>query len=315
MLAAVSGVRGKPSGEPDFPGAGAPPFPGGPLRVDETIEVLRAGDAPALRTLVNRLSERLARHGFSRDEVDALRVSLRELVDNVAVHVGAGTLVTVEVTDEPRSRPQYHESMLLTVTDTGPGFDLDEVLQAHEIRLGDGGVEHGLLRAYRLGSMLTQITVQPHAMGWGRERAPQVPSTFGGEHVVPFVHSYREEALRVGNSVQTFFQLYQFLDRSPAFLDLVLDPLLRSDRPYVGIEVVGHGWTGAPGWTRVLDHLLAFRQRNPRPGTGLVAFADTGPSDQRNLREYCARHGIPLFEDAATVADLKPADVRRRAAR
>lgn len=222
--------------------------------------------------------------------------------------------MTIQVDDEPREGRTHHEAFALTVADSGPGFDFAGVLREREALLAEDGAEHGLLRAYRMGSLLVQHSLDPHTMAWGRERAPRVPTTFDAGLAVPYVLSCRDQALRIGSSVVTFFQLSRFLERTPAFLDLVLDPLLRTDRPYVWIEVVGQGWTGAPSWERAVDQLLAFRERHPHPPTVLVAFADTGSSEQAQLRRYCAERGIPVFEDATTVADVTPDDIRRRAA-
>lgn len=173
------------------------------------------------------------------------------------------------------------------------------------------GDEHGLLRAYRLGSLLNQDSTDPHAMHWMRERVPQdVPMVFG-EKVIPFVVSYRHEAIRIWRDVHTFFQFEQYLERSQAFMELVLDPLQRAARKYVGIEIVGQGWTGALSWKRILDELFHFARHNKRFDKQFLLFADTGPSEQRALRKYCESLGIVMFEDASVIRKMKAADFSR----
>ena len=45
-------------------------------------------------------------------------------------------------------------------------------------------------------------------------------------------------------------------------MELVFDPLQRPARKYVGIEIVGQGWTGALNWKRILDELFRFARHN-----------------------------------------------------
>jgi hypothetical protein len=55
--------------------------------------------------------------------------------------------------------------------------------------------------------------------------------------------------------------------------------------------------------------LLRFAQRTERFDKQLLLFAETGPSDQRGIREYCDAHGILMFEDESTVRNIGPADL------
>ena len=146
-----------------------------------------------------------------------------------------------------------------------------------------------------------------------RERIRQtVPTTFGGKNVIPFVFSYKQEAILVWKTVHTFCQFEQYFKRSQAFMDLVFDPLRRPARKYMGIEVVGNAWSVSQlDWPEVLESLLSFVKRNPRFDKQLLLFADTIPSYQRDLREYCSRSGIVMFEDESTIRDLKEADASR----
>jgi hypothetical protein len=148
-------------------------------------------------------------------------------------------------------------------------------------------------------------------MGWMRERMPQdVPITFESKHVVPFVFSYKHQAIRIWENVHTFYQFERYLKRSELFMNLVLDPLLRPVRPYLGIAIVGQGWTGALSLKVVLDRLLLFTRTNPRFDKHLLLFADTGPSEQAYLREFAEREGIPMFEDESALASIQPPEPR-----
>jgi anti-sigma regulatory factor (Ser/Thr protein kinase) len=313
LLAAARRARGKPTEKPEFPGgrrlaadgSKVPPFPG-PLEEFETT--LRADDMEARRALAMRMSASLRRHGFSDADVEAFQISFRELVDNVAKHVRGDKAVQLEIGHVPRWKYHRQEGLSLLVTDRGKGFDFNNVLLELEAELSQHGVEHGLLRAFRLGSKLAQASIDPHAMGWMRERVPQnVPVVFEGK-AIPFIFSYRHEAIRIWRDVHTFLQFEQYLKRSPAFLELVFDALQRPAQKHVGIEVVGQAWTGALSWRQVLDQLFVFARRNKRFNKKFVLFADTGPSEQRGLREYCESHGIAMFEDASAIGKLKSAD-------
>lgn len=208
---------------------------------------------------------------------------------------------------------QHQEALILEVTDRGKGFDFDQALLRSETDLSERGLEHGLLRAYRLGSELTQVSTEPHVMRWMRERIREtVPTTFGGKNVIPFVFSYKQEAILVWKTVHTFCQFEQYFERSQAFMDLVFDPLQRPARKYIGIEVVGNAWSVSQlDWPEALDSLLSFVKRNPGFDKQLLLFADTISSYQRRLREYCSRAGIVMFEDESAIRNLKEADVSR----
>jgi anti-sigma regulatory factor (Ser/Thr protein kinase) len=327
LLAAARGARGKPTHEPEFPGgrrptadgSEVPSFPGdlptvegigsGPL--EELKTTLRADDMEARRAFTARISTSLRRHGFSDSDVEAFQISLRELVDNVANYVPDDKTVQLEIGHVPRWKYHRQEGLSLQVTDRGEGFDFNNALLELEDELLQHGDEHGLLRAYRLGSLLDQVSTDPHTMGWMRERIPHdVPVVFG-EKIIPFVVSYRHEAIRIWRDVHTFFQFEQYLKRSQAFMELVFDPLQRPARKYIGIEIVGQGWTGALSWKRILEELFRFARHNKQFDKQFVLFADTGPSEQRGLRQYCKNQGIKMYEDASVIGKIKAADVSR----
>jgi anti-sigma regulatory factor (Ser/Thr protein kinase) len=322
LVAAAQRIRGKPANEPKFPGGrrqAAPPFPGdlpaverigsGPL--EEFNATLRADDMGTRRTLSTAISASLRQRGFSERDVEAFEIALRELVDNVANYVRSDNTVDLEIGHVPGWKYHRQEGLSLLVTDRGEGFDFNDALLKLEAELLQHGVEHGLLRAYRLGSLLDQVSTNPHAMGWMRERIPQdVPGVFE-ERIIPFVMSYRHEAIRIWREVYTFLQFEQYLKRSQAFMELVFDPLQRPSRKYVGIEIVGQGWTGALDWRRILDELFRFARNNERFDKQFLLFADTGPSEQRGLRQYCESQGIAMFEDASAIGKMKSADVSR----
>jgi anti-sigma regulatory factor (Ser/Thr protein kinase) len=275
-----------------------------------STETLRADDEGAIRDFAARISASLRWREFSESDIEAFQISLRELVDNVSIHVRGDKTVQLELSHVERSPYTSQEGLRLEVTDRGKGFDFDDSLLRSEAELLERGVEHGLLRAYRLGSFFTQVGTEPHVMEWGRERFPQtVPTVFRDEDVLPFVFSYRQEAVRIWRDVHTFFQFQQYLRRSQAFMNLIFDPLQRPARRYVGIEIVGEGWTGVLGWRQVLDGLLSFTKQNARFNKRLLLFADTGPSEQRRLRDYCEGAGIVMFEDESAIQDLEMMDV------
>jgi TIR domain len=318
LLAAAGGVRGKPDAEPAFPGAPlagrqAPRFPP-ELPSDaaepesESTVTLRSDDVGRLRSFSDGISASLFHRGFSDSDVEAFRISLRELVDNVAHYVSADNTVRLRLAPVDRWAYHYEEGVFLEVQDRGAGFDFDDALRTVEDELRERGVEHGLLRAYRLGSALTQASTDPHVMGWMREKVPHdVPAVFENENVVPFVFSYRHEAIRIWQHVHTFLQFTRYLERSEPFMELVFDPLRRPLRPYVGIAVIGQGWTGVLSWKLVLDRLLHFVS-TAHFDKELLLFADTGPSEQSRLREWCESHAIRMFEDESMLASIPPPD-------
>jgi anti-sigma regulatory factor (Ser/Thr protein kinase) len=319
LLAAARGVRGKPVSEPPFPGATLagreeprfppelPPPPDAAAPETESTVTLRAKDVGRLRSFSDGISASLFHKGFSDSDVEAFRISLRELVDNVANHVPADDTVRLRLAPVDRLKYTYQEGVALEVQDRGAGFDFDDALRTVEDELGEHGVEHGLLRAYRLGSVLMQASTDPHVMGWMREKVPQdVPPVFESKNVVPFVFSYRHEAIRIWEHVHTFAQFEGYLERSEAFMELVFDQLRRPRRPYVGIAVIGQGWTGVLSWKLVLDKLLHFATSSAHFNKELLLFADTGPSEQSRLREWCESHGIRMFEDESVLANIAP---------
>jgi anti-sigma regulatory factor (Ser/Thr protein kinase) len=221
LLAAARGSRGRPAHEPEFPGSRgrsafdsdeAPRFPGALRLVDkeggsllgESIHTLSAEDVGAILTVIDEISVSMRRSGFSDSDVADCQISLRELFDNVATHVRTTEPVNVKLSRvEPSSADYFvyddQVAMNLEVMDSGNGFDFANALRASEYELSTHGVEHGLLRAYRLGSLLHQVSIQPHVMGWIKERSAQaVPSVFEGEHVIPLVFSYRQNPSEFG---------------------------------------------------------------------------------------------------------------------
>ena len=319
LLAAAHWTPGKPADEPEFPGrqgqpmvneADAPRFPGDLPPVDTvgglpraSRSTLRANDVRAIRTFASKVSEALRVRGFSDSDIDAFRISLRELVDNVSAHVRKDKTVQLFLSHFPRILDHdVREGVRLMVTDRGKGFDFDSAIVRGEAELREREVEHGLLRACRLGSWLGQNSIEPHVMEWMKERSPQtVPSVFNPDNVIPLVISYRQEAVRIGRNIHTMFQFEQYADRSDEFMDLVFDQLYRPALKYVGIEIVGDEWSGSLDWIHVLDPLRSFVKRNTDFDKQLVLFADTGPWYQRALRKYCQKAGILMFEDESAV--------------
>jgi anti-sigma regulatory factor (Ser/Thr protein kinase) len=314
LLSAVRAKRGVPVKEPEFPGralnsaaanSAVPLFPG---RAKQALQFpqeyeLYANELGGLRTLSAELSEYLMAHGYSEEDSNYFTISLHELVTNAAKHVPNAKRVRVLVEDAPRERYNYHDSLMVQVIDEGGGFDFDSTLARLEQELGRDDIEHGLLRAIRLSSVLSQESLSPHTMALWKERTPSPASlAFADLRVFPIVFDHRLEAIRIGSNVHTFFQFEAYLQRSQEFMALIFDPLLRSPAKVVGIEILGQGWTGVLRWEAVIDRLVTFARAQPRLGKKLVLFAETGPSDHRRLRKYCKQHAIRLFENRDAVA-------------
>jgi anti-sigma regulatory factor (Ser/Thr protein kinase) len=264
---------------------------------------LRADDRRAIRTFAARASVSLRQRKFSDSDIRAFQISLFELVHNAARYVGGDE--TVQLRLKLVEHWPYRE-LSLKVTDKGKGFNFEDALRRSEADLSEHGIEHGLLRAYRFGSELTQVSTEPHVMNWMRERIPQtVPTVFGSKNVIPFVFSHEREVIRIWQTVHTFLQFERYSERSNAFMDLVFDPLQRPARKYVGIEIIGQEWSADLDWDEVLDSLLAFTKRNAGFDKQLLLFADTGSYDQRRLRKYCRHAGIVMFEDKSAIRNLK----------
>jgi anti-sigma regulatory factor (Ser/Thr protein kinase) len=326
LIAAAREARGKPPTEPEYPGADSKPtvverppdYPGAasakPHDLDQSI---RVDDRGALRAFVAEAASTMHRLGFTDDDVHAFEVSVRELVDNVAPHVPPDATIRLEVGHTDPRQYRFHEGLHISVEDHGPGFDFNAALEADEAELLENGDEHGLLRAYRYGSRLVQVSTtphKPHIMGWSRERSPVVrPSALDHDDVVPFVFSYEHEAILISRDVHTFFRFERFLQRSEQFMDLVFDPLVRPARRYVGIEVVGNSWTGVLRVEDVLARLISFARRYDRFRKELIVFADAGPSTQRWLREFVDDIGLTMFEDASAAREFLAASSPRSA--
>jgi len=282
-----------------------PPFPGSPkeaLQFPKEYE-LHANEPASLRTLSAELTDYLASHGYSDEDSNYFRIALHELVINATKHVPDRQRVRIEVHEAPKERYNYHDSLYVRVTDDGNGFDFDSTLAQLEQELRSNQVEHGLLRALRLTSVLSQESVSPHTMTFWKERVPiPMPTAFLDSRVFPVVFDYGSEAIRFGSGAHTFFQFSKYLERSADFLAMIFDPLLRSPAKVVGIELLGQGWTGVLQWDSVLDHIIEFVRNQPRSGRKLLLFAETGPSDHMRLRKYCKQNSIRLFENRPAVA-------------
>jgi len=329
LLAAIRKVRGKPIDEPEFPGDRGrpvgngneqPQFPGdlpfdsarSELPEDSTV-TLHANDARAIQAYSTQVSASLRQRNFTGSDVEAFKLSLQELVYNAASYVSGDDTVDLRLSYVEEVWLRHHDAMILEVTDRGKGFDFDKALLRSEAELAERGLDHGLLRAYRLGSELTQVSTAPHVMSWMRERIwDTVPTVFGGKNIIPFVFSFEQEAILIWKTVHTFCQFEQYFKRSPAFMDLIFDPLQRPARKYVGIEVVGRPISVMQiDWPPVLDCLLSFAKRNTGFDKQFLLFADTVPIFHRELRKYCSRAGIVMFEDESAIRNLKETDVSR----
>src|SRR4029079_9010035 len=115
-------------------------------------------------------------HGYSEEDSNYFTISLHELVTNAAKHVPKAKRVRVLVEDAPRERYNYHDSLMVQVVDEGGGFDFESTLKRLEQELGRDDVEHGLLRAIRLSSVLSQASLSPHTMVLWKERTPSPAS-------------------------------------------------------------------------------------------------------------------------------------------
>jgi anti-sigma regulatory factor (Ser/Thr protein kinase) len=274
--------------------------------------IVRAGDKAAIRNFIARASAALRRYEVVDSDIGAFQISLLELVHNAANYVGDDKTVELKLHAFDKGY-EDEQALHLEVTDRGKGFDLEEALVRSEVELAERGFEHGLLRAYRLGSGLWQVSTAPHVIGWVRERTPQeVPTVFGGENVIPFVFSYELDAIRIWQTVHSIWQFRHYTARSSAFMDLIFDPLQRPARRYVGIEIIGQYWSGSSWFSRpVLDSLLAFKERNPEFDKQLLLYAEADSFEHRDLRKYCRNAGIVMFEDRSVIRDLRDKDVSR----
>ncbi len=106
--------------------------------------------------------------------------------------------------------------------------------------------------------------------------------------------------MRIRDDVYSFDEIESHLGRSPAFIDLIFDTLVRPRLKWIGIEIVGMHGTVPFGYdpaTRLVDALLAYGEREPAFDKRFVMFLDTEPGDHRQFRRLCAGRGIELFED------------------
>jgi hypothetical protein len=277
--------------------------------------VATAGDGQALRRILGQTLQLLSDHSYLERDLAAATTVFHELCDNVAKHVGEGSLVTFELGRLERDWPNRHEGFTFEVGDPGEGFDLRAALDRSDGELATGGRERGLLRAFRLGSILVNEQEQrpsgvSHRIGWFRELAPHIGlSVFSTETVVPVVFSWAHDAIRINDLVITFEQWRQYRpsaphmpgfgagpDRSNAFMDLVFDTLLRPGRNIIGIEIIGHGWTGCLSCIDVLEQIRDFVVRSDSHLAGAVVYADTDASEQREIRRFTREVGWPFFE-------------------
>jgi anti-sigma regulatory factor (Ser/Thr protein kinase) len=270
-----------------------------------------ASDERALHALIGAFRHSSPATDFADRDFQALEIAALELFRNGERHV-----TTTPRTDLTVSLSVEHieafgsRGIVLEVSDEGPGFDFAATMERLEHELTDTGIEHGLLRAARKGTVVAQASWQPHTMGWMKLRSPAMPApTFSEEIAVPLIYSWRDSAVRIWNDLYTLDELDAHLARCDAFVDLVFDPLVRADRPVVGIEVLGHHGTMPTDMDPVgalLTSLLRFQEREAFFTKSFAVFADTEPSDHRRLRTLCRAHGIPLFEDPRTAGRFKP---------
>ena len=272
-----------------------------------------AGDERALYALIGAFRHGSLASEFAERDFEALEIAALELFRNGEHHVITSSrselVVSLAATSIEAFGPPSR-GIVFELTDQGNGFDFDATVERLERELTDTGTEHGLLRAARRGTVVAQASRAPHTMGWMKLRSPAMPvPTFNEAVAVPLIYSWRDRAVRVWNDLYTLDEIDAHLARSDAFVDLVFDPLIRADRPMVGIEVLGQHGTIPAGEDPVealLASLLRFKERERFFTKDLAVFADTEPSDHRKLRTFCAEHGISLFEDPRTARDHTP---------
>src|SRR5690348_3174921 len=113
--------------------------------MEEPPVTLRAGDMRAIRAYAAQVSASLQRHEFSSSDIRAFKISLFELASNAANYVGSDAAIQLGL------NWPYRNEVNLEVTDNGKGFNFEKALLRSEADLSKRGVEHGLIRAYRLG--------------------------------------------------------------------------------------------------------------------------------------------------------------------
>jgi hypothetical protein len=264
---------------------------------------LTAGDENALHALLATFVR--ARPRLQEADVSALEVAALELFRNCERHVVIDGPNEVVITIQDITEPS--PGVAVRVHDRGHGFDFDSKIQELERELSDVGVEHGLLRAARKGTEVVQVTLQPHAMGWWRTHRPlPATPTFNPDVAVPVIFSWKQRSVRVWDDIYSLDEMDTHLTRSPAFIDLIFDPLLRPRLKWVGIEVVGVHGTVPMAYdpvTSLVNALLAYGAREPHFDKRFAMFLDTEPDDHRRLRRLCTERRVKLFED--------PRDARR----
>lgn len=260
----------------------------------------RADDPDTTSALVHVLQESLVLHGFSDVDVAKASVSVKELIDNVALHSvdpekHCGLLVSfVDALGRER------EVIRVIVMDRGRGFDFSKTMVKLRSDLETTGREHGLLRAYRYGTDLSSSAITSHAVEWKRWKRRTVRRATLGEQIrVPSVAlNYVDDVVSVCGELFYEEEIVRFMEMGSAFLRIVFDPIRRSGSEYVIFEVFGYHTTRVgvrPD--ELIDALRTFCDTLSRPKQ-LIIYADAEPEDHRFLADYAATHSLTFFEDA-----------------
>jgi hypothetical protein len=166
-------------------------------------------DYMKVESLSNILYEIMLSKEFSETDSRNSQISLIELLNNVKFHVKESSVAGIQISFEQKGYRK--NSIRIEVQDSGPGFHLDKSITDNERKLDEGGREHGLLRAFRLGSDISQESGKVNRVIWSKIQTPLIANRhFQGNQEYIFI-GYNFKYIDEININGTYFSYRDFV--------------------------------------------------------------------------------------------------------
>jgi hypothetical protein len=151
---------------------------------------------------------------FSLIDSRNTQTCLLELLNNVKYHVKESPIAIVKICFEEIAYKKI--SVLIEVIDKGPGFNLNQSILENEKLISEGGREHGLLRAFRIGSELSQKYENGNKVSWRKILAPsdlEIPTLFDGKDFIIIAYDYYKNYFRINNEYYYYKDFYNLVEK------------------------------------------------------------------------------------------------------
>jgi hypothetical protein len=302
-----------------------------------TIE-LDTKNSLEVESLANILLDVMTNKLFSEIDCRNTHICLIELLNNVKYHAKVSSTATIKINFENIGYNKI--SISIEVIDKGNGFDLDMILLDNEKKIRDGGREHGLLRAFRLGSEISQKMDRENSVKWSKiqtrkkskEQSSNTPQNrdiffinynFGFSNELSFNNDYYryQDFIKLitkfsGNLLSTNF----CFDLSNS-VRMFLDSLRKDPRAVVCLEF----WTSHPTMVISRDDIKGpennyidfeppipslsniiyqyMQETTPTKMLVIACFTDID-EDNRFLKDFCKKRSINFFESRLSYNDF-----------